>query len=130
MKFSASHRLHSPALSDEENRRVYGVCNNPHGHGHNYLLEVTLRGDPARSTGMIMNLDDLGRILQERIVLHVDHKHLNHDVPWLAEVVPTVENLVRIFWSALEAALPPGVLHEVRLQETDTSWATYRGERA
>lgn len=109
---------------------MYGVCNNFHGHGHNYLLEVTLRGEPARDTGMIMNLDELGKILQDRIVRQVDHKHLNHDVPWLSEVVPTVENLVRVFWARLAGALPPGVLHQVRLQETDTSWAAYRGETA
>ena len=126
--FCASHRLHSPEFSDEENRRIYGACNNPRGHGHNYVLDVTLAGTPDPRTGMIMDLKEIGRVVRERIVDEVDHRHLNHDVPWLAGVIPTVENLIREFWRALEAALPPGTLHELRLWETETSWAVYRGE--
>jgi len=128
VRFSASHRLHNPELGDEENRRIYGACNNPNGHGHNYTLEVTVAGAPDPRTGMILNLDDLARILDEKIVNDVDHKHLNHDVPWLAGVIPTVENLTRVFWRALVDAIPQGKLVSLKLQETENSWATYRGE--
>jgi 6-pyruvoyltetrahydropterin/6-carboxytetrahydropterin synthase len=126
--FCASHRLHSPEFSDEENRRIYGACNNPRGHGHNYVLDVTLAGTPDPRTGMIMDLKEIARVVGERIVEEVDHRHLNHDVPWLAGVIPTVENLIREIWRRLEATLPPGTLYELRLWETDTSWAVYRGE--
>ena len=128
VRFSASHRLHNPELGDEENRRIYGPCNNPNGHGHNYLLEVTVAGQPDPRTGMILNLDDLAKVMDERIVNDVDHKHLNHDVAWLAGVIPTVENLTKVFWRALADAIPAGSLVSVKLQETENSWATYRGE--
>lgn len=126
--FSASHRLWSNHLSEAENYAVYDKCANPNGHGHNYTLEVTVRGEPAVDTGMVLNLTDLKRIVNEQVVDWVDHKHLNYDVPWLEGVIPTAELLVIKFWKRLEPAFPPGLLYEVKLHETENNIATYRGE--
>ena len=128
-EFSASHRLHDPALSDEQNRRLYGICNNPNGHGHNYELEVTVRGEVPRS-GMVMNLTDLMRILRERILPQVDHKHLNHDVAFLEGVIPTAENVAVALWQLIEPELAPYTssrLHRIRLFESRSSYVDYLG---
>ncbi len=126
--FSASHRLWSNHLSEAENYAVYDKCANPNGHGHNYTLEVTVRGEPVAETGMVLNLTDLKRIVNEQVVDWVDHKHLNYDVPWLEGVIPTAEMLVMKFWERLEPGFPPGLLYEVKLHETENNIATYRGE--
>ena len=129
-EFSASHRLHSPALSEEENREVYGLCNNLHGHGHNYELEVTVRGPVSAEHGMVMNLTDLMGILQEKILPAVDHKHLNHDVPFLADVIPTAENIAVRIWEQIEPELGrfEGChLHRIRLFESRNNFVEYRG---
>ncbi|GLV57692.1 6-carboxy-5,6,7,8-tetrahydropterin synthase [Dictyobacter sp. S3.2.2.5] len=128
--FSAAHRLWSNQLSDEENHQIYDKCANPNGHGHNYTLEVTVYGQPDPKTGMVMNLTDMKRITNEQVVDWVDHKHLNHDVPWLEGVIPTAELLVIKFWERLEQEFPPGLLYEVTLHETENNSASYRGERA
>ena len=125
--FSASHRLWSEALSEEENYVIYDKCANPNGHGHNYILEVTVQGEPDPRTGMVMNLTDMKRIIDEQVVKWVDHKHLNYDVPWLEGVIPTTEMLVIAFWRRLERGFPKGVLYEVDLHETENNVATYRG---
>jgi len=129
-EFSASHRLHNPALSAEENRRLYGICNNPNGHGHNYEVEVTVRGEVPGRTGMVMNLTDLMRILRERVLPRVDHKHLNLDVPFLAEVNPTAENVAVALWHQIEPELRPydGCrLHRIRLFESRSSYVDFLG---
>lgn len=126
--FSAAHRLWSEALSDEENVALYDKCANPNGHGHNYTLEVTVRGTPDPQTGMVLNLAALKQIMNERIIEGVDHKHLNHDVPWLDGCIPTAEVLAVKFWERLAMALPGGLLYEVRLYETEHNIASYRGE--
>lgn len=123
--FSASHRLHSPHLSEEENRKVYGACNNPHGHGHNYYLEVTITGEPDPKTGMIINLSDLDKIIERDIVSKVDHHHFNHDVPFMNDVIPTVENIVSVFWRILDNQLPEGMLKQIKLWESENNSATY-----
>jgi 6-pyruvoyltetrahydropterin/6-carboxytetrahydropterin synthase len=115
-------------LSEEENRTVYDKCANPNGHGHNYILEVTLSGEPEQSTGMIFNLTDLKTAINQAIIQWVDHKHLNYDVPWLAEVIPTTEILALKFWERLTSVLPAGLLYEVKLYETENNSASYRGE--
>ena len=125
--FSAAHRLHNPELSDDENRAIYGKCNNPWGHGHDYALEVTVRDDIDPRTDMVMNLADLKEIMNQRIVDLIDHKHLNHDVAWLRGVNPTVENLAVVFWKRLYEVFPDQ-LYEVKLYETANNWAIYRGE--
>lgn len=126
--FSASHRLWSNQLSAEENITLYDKCANPHGHGHNYTLEVTVRGTPDPRTGMVLNLTDLKQAINQHIIDEVDHKHLNYDVPWLEGCVPTTEVLAIKFWERLERALPKGLLYEVKLHETENNIASYRGE--
>ena len=128
--FSASHRLWSNALSEAENYAVYDKCANPNGHGHNYVLEVTVRGNVDPHTGMVLNLTDMKRITNEQVINWVDHKHLNYDVPWLEGVIPTAEMLAIKFWERLESSFPPGLLYEVTLHETENNSAVYRGETA
>ncbi len=125
--FCASHRLFNPSLSDEKNWEVFGPCNNPHGHGHNYTLEVTVTGEPDTQTGMIMNLRDLGEIIGKEIIDQLDHKNLNLDVPWLHGVIPTIENIAVKIWDRLSQVLPHGTLHSVRLYESDNSFVVYQG---
>lgn len=130
-EFSASHRLHNPALSEEENRRLYGICNNPNGHGHNYAFEVTVRGPVPRGTGMVMDLNRLMSILREEIVSAVDHKHLNHDVPFLAGIIPTAENVAVAFWKRIEPRVKGFEqchLHRVRVYESRNNFVDYLGQ--
>jgi 6-pyruvoyltetrahydropterin/6-carboxytetrahydropterin synthase len=129
-EFSASHRLHNPALSDEENRRLYGICNNPNGHGHNYEVEVTVRGEVPARTGMVMNLTDLMRVLRERVLPQVDHRHLNHDVPFLEGIIPTAENVAVALWHQIEPEVRryEGCrLHRIRLFESRQSYVDFLG---
>jgi 6-pyruvoyltetrahydropterin/6-carboxytetrahydropterin synthase len=126
--FSAAHRLWSTYLTQEENIALYDKCANPNGHGHNYVLEVTVQGTPDPHTGMVLNLTELKQAINEQIIAQVDHKHLNYDVPWLEGVIPTTEVLVMKFWQRLEHALPGGLLYEVKLYETENNIASYRGE--
>ena len=127
--FSASHRLWSEQLTDAENYAIYEKCANPNGHGHNYLLEVTVRGTPDPQTGMLLNLTQIKDAMNEQVVKWVDHKHLNYDVPWLEGCIPTTEVLVVKFWERLKDALPKGLLYEVKLYETENNIASYRGEQ-
>ncbi|XP_041939507.1 6-pyruvoyl tetrahydrobiopterin synthase [Alosa sapidissima] len=126
--FSACHRLHSKALSDEENKKVFGKCNNPHGHGHNYKVEVTVCGKIDRRTGMVMNLTDLKQYIEEAIMIPLDHKNLDKDVPYFADVVSTTENLAVFIWDSLTKLLPPNLLYEIKVYETDKNIVVYRGE--
>ena len=126
--FSAAHRLWSNALSEAENIAIYDKCANPNGHGHNYVLEVTVRGTPDPHTGMVLNLVALKQAMHEQIIAWVDHKHLNYDVPWLEGCIPTTEVLTIKFWERLERSLPAGLLYEVKLLETENNSASYRGE--
>lgn len=116
-EFAASHRLHSDALSHEENLREFGKCNNPAGHGHNYLLEVTVAGEPDPVTGMLVSLDALDAAVNERVVDRYDHRNLNDDVPELAGKNPTSEVVALEIFRLLEGALPAR-LTRVRLHET------------
>jgi 6-pyruvoyltetrahydropterin/6-carboxytetrahydropterin synthase len=118
---SASHRLHTDALSEEENCAAYGKCNNPHGHGHNYTIEVVVRGPVDPETGMVMNLVDLDEVVQTKIVARFDHTNLNLD-PLFANQVPTTENLNRTVFEILESALPAGRLEYVRVEETENNF--------
>ena len=132
-EFSASHRLHNPDLSPEENRRLYGICNNENGHGHNYEVEVTVRGDVSVRTGMVMNLADLMRLLRERVLPQVDHKHLNLDVPFLLGIIPTAENVAIALWREIEPEVRrfEGCrLHRIRLFESRNSFVDYLGPRS
>ncbi|XP_073430103.1 6-pyruvoyl tetrahydrobiopterin synthase [Dendrobates tinctorius] len=126
--FSACHRLHCNSLTNEENEKIFGKCNNPNGHGHNYRVVVTVRGEIDPITGMVMNLTDLKRYMEEAIMVPLDHKSLDHDVPYFKTVVSSVENLTVFIWDSLKKLLPPGLLYEVCVHETDSNSATYRGE--
>jgi len=126
--FSASHRLWSNQLTEAENYALYEKCANPNGHGHNYVLEVTIRGTPDPQTGMVMNLTELKHAVSEQIIKWVDHKHLNYDVPWLEGSIPTTEVLAIRFWERLAEVLPRNLLYEVKLHETEHNTASYRGE--
>ena len=130
VEFSACHRLYNPAFSAERNRRVFGICNNPNGHGHNYVLDVTLRGEPDPETGMIIDLKRLKEILEKLLLKRVDHKNLNLDVPFLSDCVPTVEMLVIRFWEVLDRRIPGCTLAELVLYESRTNFARYRGPQA
>lgn len=125
-EFSASHRLHSPRLSESENFTVFGKCANPSGHGHNYVLEVTVGGEPD-AHGRIVELARLDRTVRERVIDAFDHKHLNLDCPEFAALNPTVENIARVIWDKLASALP-ATLHKVRLYETPKTFAEYAGK--
>lgn len=125
--FSAAHRLWSPALTEAENFAIYDKCANPNGHGHNYVLEVTVRGTPDPRTGMVLNLTELKAAINEYVIDEVDHKYLNYDVPWLEGNIPTTEVLVIKFWERLAKVLPAGLLYEVKLYETENNLASYRG---
>ena len=126
--FNAAHRLHNPAKSDAWNRETFGKCNNPNWHGHNYVLEVTVAGEPDPDTGYVIDLGVLKGLVEEKIVDKVDHKNLNLEVDFLEGVLPSTENFVVAIWNELNEALPSGRLHAVRLYETERNVAEYRGE--
>ena len=128
LEFSAAHRLYNPSLSPEENHAAYGECAGRHGHGHNYLLEVTVRGDADPKTGVVMDINRLMEIMKNEVLSEVDHKHLNLDVDFLRDVIPTAENLAVIFWNRLEKAINGCDLHRVRVYETEDIYVDYLGE--
>jgi 6-pyruvoyltetrahydropterin/6-carboxytetrahydropterin synthase len=118
-RFSASHRLDSPALSAEENRRLYGKCNNPYGHGHDYVLDITVEG-PRDATGQVVDRRALDALVRGQVIERLDHTNLNADVPDLAGAVPTTENLAAAIQRSLEQGWAlPARLKRVRISETD-----------
>ena len=124
--FSAGHRYWVESWSREENERFFGRLTVP--HGHNYTLDVTVRGPIDAETGMVIDLKHLKDIVSERVVDHVDHRNLNEDVPFLHGIIPTAENLARAFWRQIAPAIDHGELHEIVLQETEKNSVSYRGE--
>ena len=128
LHFNAAHRLHTDMLTKKGNEKIYGVCNNPMGHGHNYELEITIKGVPDPITGMVIDLKELKDVVQRVIIDRVDHKHLNFDVDFMRGIVPTAENIVVIFWEQLKDKIPNGELYEIKLYETLRNIASYRGE--
>ncbi len=126
-RFSASHRLHSEALSEEENQRVYGKCNNPHGHGHNYTVEVRVSGAVDPATGMIANLADLDGFVEREVIEPFDHKLLNEEVDAFRREVPTTENLCKEIFQRLKH-FPKAKLECVRVEETSNNAFEYAGE--
>jgi len=129
--FSCCHRLHSKLLSDEENKNIYGKCNNLNGHGHNYVLEVILRGEINPTTGMVLNLNDLKEYISQAVIEKLDHKNLDLDVPEFSNQVSTTENLAIFIWnSLLKTNLSKHLLYEIKLYETENNFVIYRGELA
>jgi 6-pyruvoyltetrahydropterin/6-carboxytetrahydropterin synthase len=124
--FNAAHRLHNPSLSDEENRRIFGPCNNPNFHGHNYELEVAVEGEVDPVTGFVANLDEVKRIVEQHVVSYLDHKNLNLDVSEFRALNPTTENLVVVIWRLLEGRLPSRLARLV-LWETPRNCVVYEG---
>ena len=126
--FCASHRLFNPAWNDEKNARVFGKCNNPNSHGHNYDLEVTVAGVPPADTGMVIDLKELASIVEREVVDRVDHKHLNLDVDFMHGVIPTAENIAIAFWKILVPKISNGRLYSIKLYESVNNFVEYRGE--
>ena len=123
---SASHRLHSGALSDAANRTTYGKCNNPHGHGHNYVIEVLIGGPVDSDTGMVINMATLDEVVQTSILQRFDHTNLNLD-PLFVNQVPTTENLCKAVYGVLKEELPTGELAYVRVEETENNFFQFYG---
>ena len=126
--FSASHRLWNSDLSEEQNIELFDKCANPNGHGHNFVLEVTVVGDIKNESGYVIDLKKLKNIIREEIISKVDHKHLNYDVDFLKDKIPTAENIVRAFWRVLETKITKAKLSAIRLHETENNSVEYRGE--
>ena len=128
LMFNAAHRVHNPALSDAENTRLFGKCNNPNWHGHNYTLDVSVRGAIDGRTGYVMDLGILKQLVEERVVNKIDHKNLNLDVDFMRGVIPTSENIIVAIWRELEPAIRPGRLTRLVLWETPNNYVEYSGE--
>ena len=121
-EFSAAHRLHCPDLSDEQNLAIFGKCNNPNGHGHNYVLEITLAGEAA-AHGQFIRLIDFEHVVRKQVIDRFDHKDLNRDTAEFATLNPTVENITQVVWNLLDGQFGQARLHRVRVYETPKTWA-------
>lgn len=128
LHFSAAHRIYRPDWSDQRNAEVFGDCANPHWHGHNYEIDVTVEGEVDPETGYVMDLKLLRDLVEERVLADVDHRNLNLQVPWLKDVNPTTENLVVAVWERIQDGLPEGVrLERIVLWETPRNSVEYSG---
>jgi 6-pyruvoyltetrahydropterin/6-carboxytetrahydropterin synthase len=127
-EFSASHYYHNPEFTPEENRRVFGKCNNPHGHGHNYTLEVTVKGQIDRRSGFVVDLKELKEIMNREVIEAVDHRFLNKEISEFQDRIPTTENLAVTIWNWLKPKLNVAQLHRIRLYETRELFVDYYGE--
>ncbi|KAF7989564.1 hypothetical protein HCN44_008238 [Aphidius gifuensis] len=126
---SSCHRLHSPHLSEEENKKTYGKCNNYWGHGHNYTVEVTVRGPVDSKTGMVINIADLKIYMHKVLMEQLDHKNLDKDVEYFKSVVSTTENVAIYIFNELKKLMDkPSLLYEVKIWETEKNIVIYRGE--
>src|SRR5690348_10925857 len=126
--FNAAHRVHNPALSDEENARLFGRCNNPNWHGHNYTLDVSVRGPIDPVTGYVYDLGKLKQLATDRVIDRVDHRNFNLDVDFMRGVIPTAENIVVAIWRELAPAVAPAKLVRLVLWETPNNYVEYTGE--
>jgi 6-pyruvoyltetrahydropterin/6-carboxytetrahydropterin synthase len=127
-EFSASHYYHNPEFTREENQRIFGKCNNPHGHGHNYTLEVTVKGQVDPRSGFVVDLKELKEIMNREVIDALDHRFLNKEVPEFAQAIPTTENLAISIWDRLKAKLRVAELHRIRVYETPDLFVDYYGE--
>ena len=128
LRFNAAHRVHNPALSAEENTALFGPCNNPNWHGHNYTLDVSVQGPIDARTGYVMDLGALKQLVEERVVNKIDHKNFNLDVDFMRGVIPTSENIIVAIWRELEPAIRPSRLTRLVLWETTNNYVEYSGE--
>jgi len=127
-EFSASHYYHNPEFSADENKRIFGKCNNPHGHGHNYTLEVTVKGHVDQRSGFVVDLKDLKEIMNREVIEALDHRFLNKEVPEFHKLIPTTENLAVTIWERLRPRLTLAQLHRIRVYETPDLFVDYYGE--
>lgn len=127
VRFNAAHRVFNPALSDAENQRLFGKCNNPNWHGHNYTLEISVEGELDPTTGFTMDLGHLKALAERELVQHIDHKNLNLDVPFMTGIIPSTENLVVACWRILAPKVTPARLTRLKLWETENHYAEYDG---
>jgi 6-pyruvoyltetrahydropterin/6-carboxytetrahydropterin synthase len=127
-EFSASHYYHNPELTAEENRKIFGKCNNPHGHGHNYMLEVTVKGKVDPRSGFVVDLKQLKEVMNREVIDALDHRHLNKEVPEFAKKIPTSENLAIAIWERLRPKLNVAQLHRIRVYETEDLFVDFYGE--
>lgn len=125
--FAASHRIFDSTLSDEENLKIFGKCSNPSGHGHNYILEVTVCGEVNSQTGYLIDLKKLKEIIIKNVIEKVDHKNLNTDCEFLQGINPTSENIAIAIWNQLEDKIPSGRLFSIKLYETENNYVEYKG---
>jgi len=127
-EFSASHVYHNDQFTPEENLRIFGKCNNPHGHGHNYTLEVTVKGEVNPQSGFVVDLKELKEVMKREVVDSFDHRHLNKEIPEFKTLIPTTENLAVVIWNRLSAKIHPAKLHRVRVYETPDLFSDFYGE--
>jgi 6-pyruvoyltetrahydropterin/6-carboxytetrahydropterin synthase len=127
-EFSASHFYHNPEFTAEENKRLFGKCNNPHGHGHNYTLEVTVKGEIDQRSGFVVDLKQLKDIMNREVIDVLDHRFLNKEIAEFQNHIPTTENLAVSIWNRLQPRLNLAKLHRVRVYETPDLFVDYYGE--
>lgn len=127
LRFNAAHRIHNSALSDAENTRLFGKCNNPNWHGHNYTLEVSVTGEIDPVTGYVMDLGHLRAIVEREVIEQMDHRNLNLEVEILRNINPTAENIVVACWHAIAPHVGPASLSRLRLWETENNYVEYSG---
>jgi len=127
LRFNAAHRVHNPALSDQENAAIFGKCNNPNWHGHNYILDVSVEGDIDDRTGYVFDLGALKQIVEREIVDKVDHRNFNLDVDFMESIIPTSENIIVAFWRLLNDRVKPARLARLVLWETENNYVEYTG---
>jgi len=125
--FNAAHRVHNPALSDAENQALFGKCNNPNWHGHNYTLDVSVKGDVDEKTGYVIDLAKVKAIVEREVIAKVDHRNFNLEVDFMQGVIPTTENIVVGIWRVLAPALAPARLSRLVLWETPNNYVEYDG---
>jgi len=128
VRFNAAHRVHNPELPDAENARLFGKCNNPNWHGHNYTLDVSVEGDTDPKTGYVYDLSLLKKTVEREIIDIVDHKNFNLDVPFMKGVIPTSENIIAAFWKILAPQVKPAQLTRLVLWETENNYVEYTGK--
>jgi len=125
--FNAAHRLHNPVWSDEKNRQVFGKCNNPRFHGHNYELVVEVKGDINPDTGYVVDLGWLSRLISERVLQDFDHRNLNEEVPEFSQLIPTAENMAVVIWNRLRPEIEENLELSITLYETERNFVRYPG---
>ena len=127
VRFNAAHRVHNPALGEDENARLFGKCNNPNWHGHNYVLDVSVEGETDATTGYVFDLAKLKQVVEKEIIGLVDHRNFNLDVPFMKDIIPTSENIVIAFWKILQPRVAPAKLKRLVMWETENNYVEYEG---